>query len=78
LTEWINKNPNEAKALFLAGMKTITKRDLSPKLVDHAWPRLTFTSSIEQSAIEKLVAESQSVDYLKDAPKLDALMALPK
>lgn len=78
LTEWINKNPEEARKLFLAGMKSITRRDLPPALIEHAWPRLNFTSGIEQSAVEKLVSDSQSVGYLKDAPKLDALMAVPK
>lgn len=78
LTEWINQNPNEAKKLFLAGMKSITRRDLAPELVDHAWPRLHFTSQIEQAAMEKLVSDAQSVGYLQGAPKLDSLMAQPK
>jgi NitT/TauT family transport system substrate-binding protein len=78
LTEWINQHPAEAKALFLAGMKSITRRDLSPEMVEHAWPRLTFTSHIDEAAIQKLVTDSQSVGYLKDAPKLGPLMALPK
>ncbi len=29
LTDWINQHPDEAKSLFLAGMKSITKRDLA-------------------------------------------------
>ncbi len=78
LTEWINQHPAEAKALFLAGMKSITRRDLSPELVDHAWPRLNFTSAIDEATMQKLVSDSQSVGYLKDAPNLDPLMALPK
>lgn len=77
-TDWINAHPDEAKALFLAGMKSITKRDLSPALVENAWPRLKFTSHIERSAIQKLVTDSQSVDNLMDAPPLDQLMAIPQ
>jgi NitT/TauT family transport system substrate-binding protein len=78
LTEWINQHPAEAKALFLAGMKSITRRDLPPALVDHAWARLNFTSHIEEAAIRKLVSDSQSVGYLQDAPNLGPLMALPQ
>lgn len=78
LTEWINQHPADAKALFLAGMKSITRRDLSPELVEHAWARLHFTSEINEADVQKLVTDSQSVGYLKDAPKLGPLMALPK
>jgi NitT/TauT family transport system substrate-binding protein len=77
-TDWINAHPDEAKQLFLAAMKTITKRDLSPKIVENAWPRITFTSSIEVAPLQKLANDSQTVGYLKNAPSLDRLLALPK
>ncbi len=44
LTEWINEHPAEAKKLVRAGIKEITKRELPEALIDHAWPRLQFTS----------------------------------
>ena len=78
LTDWIKQHPDEAKARFLAGMKSITKRDLSPALVDHAWPRLNFTTQVDQAAIQKLVTDSQSVDFLTGVPDLAKLMATPK
>jgi NitT/TauT family transport system substrate-binding protein len=78
LTDWINAHPDEAKALFLRGLKAITKRDLPPALIDHAWPRLKFDTKIERAQFERAVQESQSVGLLKDAPPLDRLLAVPQ
>jgi NitT/TauT family transport system substrate-binding protein len=78
LTDWINVHPDEAKALFLRGLKEITKRDLPPALIDHAWPRLKFDTKIERAQFEQAVKEAQSVGLLKDAPSLDRLLAVPQ
>ena len=49
-------HPDEICALSLSDVAAkIARRDLSPAMVDHAWPRLTFTSAIDQAAIQKLV-----------------------
>jgi NitT/TauT family transport system substrate-binding protein len=77
LTEWINQHPDEAKALYRQGMKTITRREFSAALTDHAWPRLRFTSKIERASFEELLAEAKEADFLKDSPSLDRLLALP-
>ena len=78
LTEWINKNPDEAKRLANAALKEITKREMSAELIGKAWPRLTFTAEIKREDLAAAVAEAQSVGFLKGAPDLARLVEIPK
>lgn len=74
LTDWINQHPEEAKKLVSAALEKETKRAFPPKLADHAWPRLTFTSEISREPLETLVREAQSVGFLRGAVSLDKLV----
>ena len=78
LTEWINKNPDEAKRLANAALREITKREMSAELIAKAWPRLTFTAEIRREDLAAAVAEAQSVGFLKGAPDLGRLVEIPK
>ncbi len=78
LTEWINKNPAEAKRLVNASLKQITKREMPAELIEKSWPRLTFTAEIDSAALAHFVAEAQSVGFLKRAPDLGRLVEIPK
>jgi NitT/TauT family transport system substrate-binding protein len=78
LTEWINKNPAEAKKLVNAALKELTKKEMPPELIDQAWPRLTFTSEIKREALDTFVKEAQSVGFLKGTPDLSRLFEIPK
>ena len=78
LTEWINKNPAEAKKLANAALKQITKREMPAELMDRAWPRLIFTAEIRREDMAASVAEAQSVGFLKGAPDLGRLVEIPK
>ena len=75
LTDWINKNPDEAKKLVNAELKQITKREMSLPLIEKAWPRLTFTSAIEREAFGAFVAEARSVGFLKEDIDIGRLVA---
>jgi len=77
LTEWINSHPDEAKKLVNAEIKEVTKRAMSPDLLDHAWPRLHFNSEIKREVFDAAVAESQSVGFLKGPIDLSRLVAVP-
>jgi NitT/TauT family transport system substrate-binding protein len=74
LTAWINANPAEAKLLVIAALKEITRADFQPELADRAWSRLTFTSEISSAPFEAIVAEAQSVGFLKEAKDLSRLV----
>jgi NitT/TauT family transport system substrate-binding protein len=78
LTAWINAHPDEAKALVNAELKSITKREMKPALLDHAWPRLHFTSTIERAPLDNFVVQARKVGFLKYAVDLSRLMAVPQ
>ena len=77
LTEWINKNPGEAKKLVNAELKELTKRAMPTELIDKAWPRLRFTNEIKPEALNRFVEEAQSVGFLKNAGDLSRLVTKP-
>ena len=77
LTEWINKNPEEAKRIANAALKVITKKAMPPELIEHAWPRLTFTTELPKGGLEASVAEAQSVGFLKGKIDLSRLVTSP-
>ena len=77
LTAWINAHPAEAKDLVRAELKEITRREMPGPMIDQAWPRLKFRSEISRAQFEALVAEAQSVGFLKGLPDLTQLIPLP-
>ena len=77
LTDWINKNPDEAKKLANAALKVITKKEMSPDLIDHAWPRLTFTTTLPPGGFEAAVAEAKSVGFIRGKADLARLVVSP-
>ncbi len=78
LTEWINKNPAEAKRLTNAAIKELTKKEMPAELIEKAWPRLTFTTTLPAGGLEASIAEAQSVGFLKGAPDFKRLVEIPK
>lgn len=77
LTAWINAHPDEAKKLLNAELKTITRREMPPELIDRAWSRLHFTSAIRREAFDAFVAQAQSVGFLKGTIDLSRLVITP-
>ncbi len=77
LTEWINKNPDEAKKIANAALREITKKAMSLELINHSWPRLTFTTELPKGGLEASVAEAQSVGFLKGKIDLSRLVTSP-
>ena len=77
LTEWINKNPDEAKKLANAALKVITKKAMPVALIDQAWPRLTFTINLPKGGFEACVAEAQSVGFIRGKADLSRLESVP-
>ena len=78
LTDWVNRNPDEAKLLVIASLKAATRADFQRDLADRSWARLKFTSDIALAPIAALVAEAQSVGFLKSAGDLTRLVAPPQ
>ena len=73
LTAWVSGHPEEAQALVRAGLSAEARREIPAPLVARAWPRLNFTDRVTQAQFETLVAEAQSVGFLRDAIPLDRM-----
>lgn len=78
LTAWINAHPDEAKKMVIAELEELTKAKFKPEIIEKAWSRLVFTTEISLPAIQALVAEAQSVGFLKEASDLSKLIEIPK
>lgn len=77
LTDWINKNPEEAQRLVKAELLEETKSDMSPQLIAAAWNRIVFTADTPRSSVEKFMRNSVSAGFIKTAPDLSKLFESP-
>lgn len=75
LTDWINSHPDEARERVRAGLTAETRREMSAAIVASSWRRLKFTGEVSQAQFEALVAEAQSVNFLRNAIPLDRLFS---
>jgi len=75
LTAWIAAHPTRAQQLVAAGLTAATGRPMPVALVAASWPRLHFTARIDPAQFAALVADAQSVGFLRDAIPLGRLFA---
>ena len=54
-----------------------TRSPVAPELVARAWKRIGFTSDVSQAALDKFMANAQSVGFLRGAPDLSRLIESP-
>jgi NitT/TauT family transport system substrate-binding protein len=77
LTEWIQKNPDEAQKIVKAELSEEMKKEMSADLIAHSWKRVILTNEISRESLEKFVKSAQSVGFLRDAPDLSRLVEIP-
>lgn len=65
LTDWIQKNPDEAQKLLVAELKEETKADFAPDAVKEAWNRIKFTTDVPPDLITKAVKEGKDAGFYK-------------
>lgn len=75
LTAWLDTHPDEARAQVRAGLSAEMRREMSATIVASAWGRLKFSDQVTQKQFEALVAEAQSVGFLRNAIPLDRLFS---
>ena len=75
LTQWLTDHPAEARARVRAGLSAEMKREMSAALVENAWKRLHFSAQVTQAQFDTLVADAQSVGFLRNALPLDRLFS---
>ncbi len=65
LTDWINKNPQEAQKLARMELEALTGGKISEDLVKSSWPRLTFTSEVNKVELQKFCDYAYKCGFLK-------------
>lgn len=73
LTRWLNTHPDEARGQVRAGLSAEMRREMPAAIVERAWGRLRFSEQVTRPQFETLVAEAQSVGFLRNAVPLDRL-----
>lgn len=70
LTEWINKNVEEAKRILNAELKAETTRALPQQTLDQAWKRLEVTHDPVSASLLKSAQDAHAIGFLKEKPDL--------
>jgi NitT/TauT family transport system substrate-binding protein len=77
LTEWIQKNPDEAQRLAREELQASFRLDMSPELVARAWSRMNITADTTKEAFQSFVTSAQQVGFLRGTPDLSRLIEAP-
>ena len=77
LTDWIQKNPEEAQRLIKAELLEETRSDMAPAVIAAAWKRIVFTAETPRAAVEKFMQNSLKAGFIKTAPDLSKLFETP-
>jgi len=77
LTEWMQKNPEEAQKIVREELSAETTRQIPAELIARSWKRLKFTTDISREPLEKFVADAKAAGFLKGAPDLKRLVEKP-
>jgi NitT/TauT family transport system substrate-binding protein len=74
LTDWIQKNPEEAQKLVQAELVEETRGKIAPELIARAWKRIVLTNEISRESLDKFVANAKAAGFLRDVPDLERLI----
>jgi NitT/TauT family transport system substrate-binding protein len=74
LTDWIEKNPDEAQKLLIAELKEETKADFAPDAVAQAWKRIKFTTDVPPTLINKAIQDGKVAGFLKGSTDTSRLI----
>lgn len=77
LTEWIQKNPEEAQKIVREELSAETTRQIPAELIASSWKRLKFTTEISREPLQKFVADAQKAGFMRGAPDLNRLLEKP-
>jgi NitT/TauT family transport system substrate-binding protein len=77
LTAWIQEHPEEAQRLARAELLAETRTEFPDALLRKSWDRITLTADISKEALKQSVADAQAAGFLRDAPDMTGLVAVP-
>ena len=74
LTDWIQKNPDEAQRLLIAELKEETRTTFDSDAVAQAWKRIKFTTAVPAELIAKAIQDGKDAGFLKGNTNTSKLM----
>jgi NitT/TauT family transport system substrate-binding protein len=74
LTDWLGQDPGRAMARVGDELREETRRGIRKELLEHAWPRMRFVSTVEPAALAALVAAAQRVGFVQGTGDVGALV----
>ena len=77
LTDWIQKNPDEAQKLLIDELAAETKTTFAPDAVAQAWKRIKFTTAVPNELIAKAVQDGKDAGFLKGNTDTSKLIETP-
>jgi NitT/TauT family transport system substrate-binding protein len=77
LTDWIQKNPDEAQKLLIDELTTETRTSFAPDAVAQAWKRIKFTTAVPDELIAKAVQDGKEAGFLKGNTDTSKLIEAP-
>ena len=77
LTDWIQKNPDEAQKLLIEELTAETRTTFAPEAVAQAWKRIKFTTAVPNELIVKAVQDGKDAGFLKGNTDTSKLIVTP-
>ena len=77
LTDWIQKNPDEAQKLLIDELAAETKTTFASDAVSPAWKRIKFTTAVPNELIAKAVQDGKDAGFLKGNTDTSRLIVTP-
>jgi NitT/TauT family transport system substrate-binding protein len=77
LTAKITNEPEFAKPAVNAALEKATSRGIPQKLLDHAWPRLKFTTALDRKDFEAAMRDAKDAGLLPEEADLTNLFVKP-
>jgi NitT/TauT family transport system substrate-binding protein len=76
LTEWINRNPGEAKKLLNEEMKAEMTKALAVETLDSAWKRIEITYDPIRASLFKSADDAHRIGFIRQKPDLSRIYDL--
>lgn len=76
LTDWIQRNTDEAKRLFNAEMQAETGRALPAAVLDRAWQHIELTPDPVKTSLLKSADDAHRIGFLREKPDLSRIYDL--
>ena len=74
LTLWIIGHPQEAQKIVVEELRELTRSNIDPALIIHAWPRLVLTNEISEEKLHELAKDTVRTGFYKKLPHVEGII----